>query len=65
MNIHHLREFITLAEVQNYLEAAEELFISQSTLSKHIQALEKESIERKLCQKKISKNKFVMPLTIA
>lgn len=42
MNIHHLREFITLAEVQNYLEAAEELFISQSTLSKHIQALEKE-----------------------
>lgn len=26
MNIHHLREFITLAEVQNYLEAAEELF---------------------------------------
>lgn len=42
MNISWLREFIVLAGCCNYLEAAERLFISQSTLSKHIKALEDE-----------------------
>ena len=40
MNTIYLREFICLAEVQNYLEAADTLYISQSTLSRHIQSLE-------------------------
>lgn len=40
MNTIYLREFICLAEVQNYLEAADMLYISQSTLSRHIQSLE-------------------------
>ena len=42
MEIQHLKEFIQLAKLENYMEAAEQLFISQSTLSKHIQQLEKE-----------------------
>lgn len=42
MELKYLHEFITLAENGNFLDAAEELFISQSTLSKHIKALEKE-----------------------
>lgn len=42
MEIQHIREFLTLAKCGNYLAAAEELFISQSTLSKHIMSLEKE-----------------------
>lgn len=42
MNIQHLKEFIQLAKTENYLEASELLFISQSTLSKHIQQLEKD-----------------------
>jgi LysR family transcriptional regulator, transcription activator of glutamate synthase operon len=42
METEHLKEFVMLAEVGNYLDAAERLFISQSSLSKHIQSLEKE-----------------------
>lgn len=42
MEIQHIREFVTLAKCGNYLTAAEEVFISQSSLSKHIIALEKE-----------------------
>ena len=42
VSIKYLPEFITLAEIGNYAEAAEELFTSQSSLSKHIQALERE-----------------------
>jgi LysR family transcriptional activator of glutamate synthase operon len=42
MEIEHLKEFVVLAEVGNYLEAAERLFISQSSLSKHILSLEEE-----------------------
>ncbi len=42
MEINYIREFAVLAEIGNYLEAAESLFISQSSLSKHIQMLEKE-----------------------
>ncbi len=40
METDYLKEFITLSETENYLQAAEELFISQSSLSKHIKALE-------------------------
>lgn len=42
MDIQYIREFVTLAKFGNYMTAAEELFISQSSLSKHIIALEKE-----------------------
>jgi LysR family transcriptional regulator, transcription activator of glutamate synthase operon len=42
METEHLKEFVMLAEVGNYLDAAERLFISQSSLSKHIQSLERE-----------------------
>lgn len=42
MDLDHIKEFIVLTKTENYLEAAENLFISQSTLSKHIKALEKE-----------------------
>lgn len=42
MEINYIKEFVVLAEKENFLEAAETLFISQSSLSKHIQALEKE-----------------------
>lgn len=42
MDIQSLEEFITLAEKKNFLEAAESLHISQSSLSKHIKKLEDE-----------------------
>lgn len=42
MDINHVKEFAVLAEVENFLEASELLFISQSSLSKHIKALEAE-----------------------
>ena len=42
LNIEYLRSFVTLAQIGKYHLAAEELYISQSTLSKQIQALEKE-----------------------
>ena len=42
MEIQYIREFLALVKYGNYLAAADELFISQSTLSKHIFALEKE-----------------------
>lgn len=42
MELDYLREFVTLAESGNYLRAADELFIAQSALSRHIQSLEKE-----------------------
>lgn len=42
MDIDYIREFSMLAECLNFSEAAERLFISQSSLSKHIQALERE-----------------------
>jgi len=41
--IRYLPEFITLVEVGNYIEAAEELYTSQSSLSKHMQLLEQET----------------------
>lgn len=42
MDINYIKEFVLLAETQNYLEASDALFISQSSLSKHIKALEKD-----------------------
>ena len=39
MEIEYIKEFVVLAETENYLEAAESLFISQSTLSKHIKII--------------------------
>ena len=40
MEINYIKEFITLAEIGNYLEAADTLYLSQSTLSRHIQSVE-------------------------
>ena len=42
MEISYLKEFVVLAETENFLEAADALFISQSSLSKHIKTLENE-----------------------
>ena len=42
MDTVYIKEFVMLAECLNFSEAAERLFISQSSLSKHIQALERE-----------------------
>ena len=42
MEIDYIREFITLAQVQNYMAAAEESYISQPSLTKHIKAIEME-----------------------
>jgi LysR family transcriptional regulator, transcription activator of glutamate synthase operon len=42
MEINHLKEFILLAQTGNFLEAAEVLYSSQSTLSKHIKSMESE-----------------------
>ncbi len=42
MEIEHLYEFIVIAKQESFSRAAEELCISQSSLSKHILALERE-----------------------
>jgi LysR family transcriptional activator of glutamate synthase operon len=42
MDIDHLKEFVVLAQTGNFLEAADILYSSQSTLSKHIKSLEVE-----------------------
>lgn len=42
MKISYYHDFLKLAHVKNYLSASYELFLSQSTLSRHIQALEQE-----------------------
>ena len=42
MELRILREFLVLVETKNYWAASERLFMGQSTLSKHIQQLEKE-----------------------
>ena len=42
MDINHFREFVVLAKKGNFMEAADELFSSQSTLSKHIKKMESE-----------------------
>ena len=42
MEIDHLKEFVVLAQMGNFLEAADILYSSQSTLSKHIKSMEME-----------------------
>ena len=42
MDTKKLTTLVDLAETQSYSETAERLFLSQSTVSKHIMALEKE-----------------------
>lgn len=42
MDISHLKEFTVLADTKNYWEASYRLFLNQSTLSKHIKAMERE-----------------------
>lgn len=42
MDTERCREFVVLAQTCNYLQAADQLFISQSSLSKHIKALERD-----------------------
>lgn len=42
MELQYLHEFIILAQTENYLEAADQLFVAQSSLSRHIMGLEKE-----------------------
>lgn len=42
MDTERCHEFVVLAQTCNYLQASEQLFISQSSLSKHIKALERE-----------------------
>lgn len=42
MKLSIMREFVRLAENQNYSKTAEDLFIAQSALSRHIAALEQE-----------------------
>lgn len=42
MEISYLHEFAVLADTGNYMEAAEKLFLTQSTLTRHIQSLEKD-----------------------
>lgn len=42
MQIDLIKEFLALAKFENYVIAAEELYISQPSLSKHIQLLERE-----------------------
>lgn len=42
MNINYFKEFAVLAETKNYWEASDRLFLNQSTLSKHIKAMETE-----------------------
>ncbi len=42
MEINYLKEFVHLAEVRNFLTASQDLFMSQSSLSKHIKAIETE-----------------------
>jgi DNA-binding transcriptional LysR family regulator len=42
VELHYLGEFVELAHTGNYQEAAANLFVSQSSLSKHIKSLETE-----------------------
>ncbi|MCD8005324.1 MAG: LysR family transcriptional regulator [Oscillospiraceae bacterium] len=39
MKIKHIKEFAVLAKTCNFQEAAERLYISASSLSKHVKAL--------------------------
>ena len=47
MNIYNLRYFVTLARIRQYTKAAEELCITQPSLSHAISQMEKEPIQRR------------------
>ena len=40
MDIDYIHEFVVLADTGNYMEAADKLFLTQSSLTRHIQKLE-------------------------
>lgn len=42
MELQYLREFVTLERIRHYTRAADELYTTEATLSRHIRALEKE-----------------------
>lgn len=42
MDLEYLKEFVVLERIRNYTLAAEELYMTETTLSRHIKALEKE-----------------------
>lgn len=42
MELQYLKEFVVLERIRNYTLAAEELYTTEATLSRHIKALEKE-----------------------
>lgn len=42
MELQHLKEFVVLERIRNYSLAADELYTTEATLSRHIKALEKE-----------------------
>ena len=42
MNYHELKYILCIAKYQNLTKAAQELYISQPTLTKHLQKLERE-----------------------
>lgn len=42
MEINYIRHFVVLAETGNYLEAADILFMAQSSLSRHIKSIEED-----------------------
>ncbi len=42
MDVERCKEFVVLSQTRNFLEASEQLFISQSSLSKHVKSLERE-----------------------
>jgi DNA-binding transcriptional LysR family regulator len=42
MNLTYIHEFVLLTQIKKYQEAADQLFITQPTLSKHMMTLEKE-----------------------
>ena len=42
MDINYFKEFVVLAQTGNFMEAADILYSSQSTLSKHIKSMESE-----------------------
>lgn len=42
MEIRYIREFVSLAETESFFETSEQLFVTTSSLSRHIKALEEE-----------------------
>ncbi len=60
MKINNMREFIRLSENRNYTKTAEELYIAQSALSRHIA-----SIEEELNVKLINRDRNTFSLTPA